>query len=100
MAGKSRPTYSQEAKVKPTHIAVRTREGVERFRRAGFAFQRKEPLVIALADLLPEKLAAIRGEPQLEVVELEESPVEASTPPDGWTAPEISETEERPRRRK
>ena len=54
---------------KSTHISVRTREGVATFRRAGFQFQRAEPTVIALADITPEQLLAIRSEPELEVAE-------------------------------
>lgn len=54
--------------MKATHISVRTREGTALFRRAGYAFTRA-PTELAIADLTPEQLAAIRDERELEVAD-------------------------------
>lgn len=49
-------------------LFVRTRRGVQRFRRAGFAFGR-DPIGIALDALTEDQIKALRNEPNLVVEE-------------------------------
>lgn len=59
-------------------IAVKTQEGVARFRRAGVLFTREEQ-VLSVEELGPERVAAIKAESMLEVRELAAAvPVEIS----------------------
>lgn len=61
-----------------THLSVRTTQGVERFRRGGIAFDAR-PTVIKIADLTAEQIDAIKGQPDMllvEELELADVPVE------------------------
>ncbi len=59
-------------------LMIRTRRGVARFRRAGFAFTR-EPLAINRADLTDEHYDALKNESRLEVKTLPVESDEAHT---------------------
>jgi len=49
-------------------VTIRTKRGIQSFRRAGYTFTR-EPKAIAIADLTAEQAEALANEPRLEIEE-------------------------------
>lgn len=76
MATKSQRQQAPRPAAGPANVGLQVVSSSDGFRRAGFAFGR-EPRVLALADLTPEQVDAIKAEPMLAVVEVEIPAAEA-----------------------